>query len=206
MRGLLERESVRPARAPAGFSVWRKPISAEAAVAVCANLSGCPCARLIGQNPHSAVESTRRATRRASSTRPVSCSSSRSLWELETSARWPSGAAVGAHADRAARGAGASDLGLQAGKPFARVRACGPSRATGPRWNPSVNGQRLPPGHYLITLRALGASGHVIALSAPVKITIHPRETRPRLTTTRGDVSDAPPLKGTAAGDRGACR
>ena len=74
------------------------------------------------------------------------------------------------------------------------------------RWNLSVNGQRLPPGHYLITLRALGASGQVIALSAPVKITIHPKKHTPRLTTTRGDVSDAPPLKGAAAGDRGGCR
>ena len=44
------------------------------------------------------------------------------------------------------------------------------------RWNLSVNGQRLPPGHYLITLRALGASGQVIALTAPVKITIHPKK------------------------------
>ena len=44
------------------------------------------------------------------------------------------------------------------------------------RWNLSVNGQRLPPGHYLITLRALGASGQVIALSVPVKITIHPKK------------------------------
>jgi YVTN family beta-propeller protein len=48
------------------------------------------------------------------------------------------------------------------------------------RWNLSVNGHKLPPGRYLITLRALGASGQVIALTAPVKITIHAKKRRRR--------------------------
>ena len=48
------------------------------------------------------------------------------------------------------------------------------------RWNLSVNGHKLPPGRYLITLRALGTSGQVIALTAPVKITIHAKKRRRR--------------------------
>ena len=44
------------------------------------------------------------------------------------------------------------------------------------RWNLRVRGQKLAPGRYLITLRALSASGNVIALTAPVKITIHPKK------------------------------
>lgn len=46
------------------------------------------------------------------------------------------------------------------------------------RWNLRVDGHPLPAGHDLITLRALAATGQVIALTAPVKITINAKKRR----------------------------
>jgi uncharacterized delta-60 repeat protein len=41
------------------------------------------------------------------------------------------------------------------------------------RWNLRVNGHRLRPGLYLITLRALDQNGNVVAITKPHELTIH---------------------------------
>jgi hypothetical protein len=41
------------------------------------------------------------------------------------------------------------------------------------RWNLRVDGRKLPPGRYLITLRALDSQKHVTALAKPAIFTIH---------------------------------